>query len=257
MARNVADVTLMLDASKGLAVDDPLSFDTPGSFVKQLEGAAAPVRAAFSPDLGIVPVARGVASIATTAADKLSAAGVDVTSDIPDFTGVLDAFQTLRAVLLGTMMGDMLDTHRGEISDDIIGNVERGFGVTPQMLFEAERVRWALYHQMVKFFETHDLLICPTASIPAFPVEQTYVTEIDGRPCETYIDWFAITFALTMTSCPVISIPCGFTSDGLPIGLQLVGKPRGEAALLRASQWIEDLLDIAGMLPIDPRAPTA
>ncbi len=257
MARNVADVALMLDASKGLAADDPLSFDTPGSFVKQLEGAAAPVRAAFSPDLGIVPVAREVASIATTAADKLSAAGVDVTSDIPDFTGVLDAFQTLRAVLLGTMMGDMLDTHRGEISDDIIGNVERGFGVTPQMLFEAERVRWALYHQMVKFFETHDLLICPTASIPAFPVEQTYVTEIDGRPCETYIDWFAITFALTMTSCPVISLPCGFTTDGLPIGLQLVGKPRGEAALLRASQWIEDLFDIAGMLPIDPRAPTA
>ena len=111
---------------------------------------------------------------------------------------------------------------------------------------------------MTAFFETHDLLICPSASIPPFPVDLRYVTEIDGQACETYIDWFAITFALTMTSCPVISIPCGFTGDGLPIGLQVVGKPRGEAALLQAAHWIEELFAIAPMLPIDPRpSPTA
>ena len=106
---------------------------------------------------------------------------------------------------------------------------------------------------MVKFFESHDLLICPSASIPAFPVEQRYVTEIDGNPCKTYIDWFAITFALTMTSCPVISLPCGFTETGLPIGLQLIGKPRGEAGLLRIAKWVEDLFGISQKLPIDPR----
>ena len=79
------------------------------------------------------------------------------------------------------------------------------------------------------------------------------MTEIDGKLCETYIDWFAITFALTMTSCPVISLPCGFNADGLPIGLQLVGKPRGEADLLRAAKWIEDLFGISERLPIDPK----
>ncbi len=253
MARNVADVALMLDAGAGHDPDDPLSFEPAGSFVAALDGSEPPARVAFSPDLGIVPIAREISDVAATALGRLVNAGVDVTEEVPDFTGALDAFQTLRAVLLGTMMGELLETHRDRIAEDIVGNVERGFRVTPDMLFEAERVRWGLYHRMTAFFETHDLLICPSASIPAFPVEQSYVTEIDGKPCETYIDWFAITFALTMTSCPVVSIPCGFTTGGLPVGLQIVGKPRGEAALLRAAKWIEDLFGVAGKLPIDPR----
>lgn len=178
---------------------------------------------------------------------------MDVTENIADFTGALDAFQTLRAVLLGTMMGDMLQTHRDQINADIIGNVERGFAVTPDQLFAAERLRWQLAHRMANFFETHDLLICPSASIEPFPVEQRFVTEIDGAPCETYIDRFAITFALTLTACPILNIPCGFTAKGLPVGLQLVGKPRGEAALLRAAKWIEDQFGVAGHLPISPR----
>ena len=106
---------------------------------------------------------------------------------------------------------------------------------------------------MVSFFQHHDLLICPSASIAPFPVEQRYVEEIDGQPCETYIDWFSITFALTMTSCPVVTVPCGFTAEGMPVGIQIVGKPRGEAALLRATHHFEKILGIAGQLPIDPR----
>jgi amidase len=253
MARNVADVALMLDAGAGHDPDDPLSFDPAGSFVGALDGSEPPVRVAFSPDLGIVPIAREISDVATIAVGRLANAGVDVTEEVPDFTGALDAFQTLRAVLLATMMGELLENHRDRIAGDIVTNVQRGFRVTPDMLFQAERVRWGLYHRMTAFFETHDLLICPSASIPAFPVEQSYVTEIDGTPCETYIDWFAITFALTMTSCPVVSIPCAFTTDGLPVGLQIVGKPRGEAALLGAAKWIEDLFGVAEKLPIDPR----
>jgi amidase len=253
MARDVADVALMLDAGAGHHPDDPFSFDAPGSFVAALEGSDKPTRVAFSPDLGIVPMAREVREVADNAIRHLTGAGVDVTYDIPDFSGALDGFQTLRAILLGTMMGELLESERDRITEDIVSNVERGFEVTPERLFAAERTRWTLYHRMTAFFETHDLLICPSASIPAFPVDLRYVKEIDGQPCETYIDWFAITFALTMTSCPVISIPCGFTEDGLPIGLQIVGKPRGEAALLQTAHWIEKLFGIAPMLPIDPR----
>ncbi len=256
MGRTVADVALMLDAGAGHAPDDPFSFDPPaGGYLEALEGAELPNRVAFSPDLGIVPVAREIADVTGAAARQFADWGIDVTNDVPDFTGVLDAFQTLRAVLLGTMMGELLETHRDQIADDIVGNVELGFRVTPEKLFEAERIRWNLYHRMAAFFETHDFLVCPSASVAAFPVEQHYVTEIDGRACETYIDWFAITFALTMTSCPVIAIPCGFTMDGLPVGLQVVGKPRGERALLRAAHRFEDGLGIAGQLPIDPRQP--
>ena len=105
---------------------------------------------------------------------------------------------------------------------------------------------------MMDFFETHDYLICPAASIPPFPVEQRYVTEIEGFPCETYIDWFSITFAVTMTSCPVISLPCGFTESGLPVGLQIVGRPRSEGTLLRDSARLEELFGLKDRLPIKP-----
>ena len=255
MARCVDDVALMLDAGCGHDPIDPLSFDPgPTSYREETRKEVTPARVAFSPDLGIVPMAREVVQICEAAAAKCADLNVAVTDEAPNFTGALDGFQTLRATLLGTMMGPLLDEHRDAISPDIIGNVERGFAVTPEQLFEAERGRAQLYQRMADFFETHDFLLCPAASIAPFPVDQRYVEEIDGVPCKTYIDWFAITFALTITACPVISLPCGFTQNGLPVGLQIVGKPRGEAALLRFARQLERVLGVIGKLPIDPRS---
>lgn len=254
MARCIADVGLMLDAGAGSHPEDPLAFESVGSYARAANTPMAPMRAAFSPDLGTVPMSNAIANVASAAAGQIDAAGVEVTNAIPDFTGAFDAFQTLRAVLLGTMMGDMLETHRDQINPDIIANIEKGFYVTPEQLFQAERARWELSQRMTRFFQVHDLLICPTCSVPPFPVERPYVTEINGQECETYIDWFAITFILTLTACPVISLPCGFTSDGLPVGLQLIGPPRSEARLLQMARWVEEQFGIARMLPIDPRS---
>ncbi len=255
MARCVSDVALMLDAGAGHEADDPFSFDDPQtSFLEELKSGGLPERVAFSRDLGIVPMAREVAEICERATAQFRTLGADVTDEAPDFTGVLGGFQTLRAVLFATLMGPVLAEHREQIAPEIIGNIERGLEITPDQIFDAERIRIQLYHRMVSFFKNHDLLICPAASIPPFPVEQRFVEEIDGQPCETYIDWFSITFALTMTSCPVVSLPCGFTAEGLPIGIQIVGKPRGEAALLRAAHHLERIFGIAGQLPIEPRA---
>ena len=249
MGRCVSDVALMLDAGAGHEPDDPFSFDDPDtSFVAALDRAWTPARVAFSPDLGVVPMGREIAEICDRAADRFQELGAEVTDEVPDFTGALDGFQTLRAVLVATMMGPILEQHRDRIAPEIIGNIERGFDVTPEQLFAAERIRKQLYHRMVAFFRSHDLLICPAASVVPFPVEQRYVEEIDGHPCETYIDWFSITFALTMTSCPVVSLPCGFTAQGLPVGMQIVGRPRGAAGQL------EKILGIAGELPIEPRS---
>jgi amidase len=255
MARCVDDLALMLDAGVGQQADDPLSFDQSGvSFVAALEETGMPERVAFSPDLSIVSIEKEIAKICSGAATAFADLGAEVTDDIPDFSGVLDAFQTLRAVLFATLMEPILLEHRDQIAPEIIGNIERGLNIRPSQIFESERARCELYKKMVAFFETHDLLICPAASVAPFPVEQRYVKEIDGRPCETYIDWFSITFALTMTACPTISVPCGFTGDGLPVGVQIVGKPRGEAALLRAARRFEEALGIARQLPINPRA---
>ncbi len=253
MARNVADLALMLDAGVGAQPDDPLSFDSCGPrFLQALEETGMPVRVAFSPDLGIVPVEREIAEICEAGAHGFAALGAEVTGDIPDFSGVLDAFQTLRAVLFAVLMEPILYRHRDRIAPEIIGNIERGLNIEPSEIFRAERVRIDLYRQLLGFFETHDFLVCPAASVAPFPVEDRYVAEINGKPCETYIDWFSITFALTMTGCPVLSLPCGHTSSGLPVGIQIMGKPRGEAMLLRAARHLETALGLALRVPLDP-----
>jgi len=254
MARNVPDLALMFDAGIGQQDDDPLSFaQNEISFVDALKSTGLPKRVAFSPDLGIVAMEKEIAGVCDKAARKFDGLGAEITGDIPEFTGVLEAFQTLRAVLFATLMAPILEQHRDRIAPEIVGNIERGLNLEPAQIFDAERARAELYRNMVSFFETHDLLICPAASVAPFPVEQRYVTEINGKPCETYIDWFSITFALTMTACPTLSLPCGFTAEGLPVGIQIVGKPRGEAALLRAAHHLEQVLAIAPMLPINPR----
>ena len=254
MARNVDDLALMLDAGVGHQIDDPLSFDHSGpSFVDILKKTDIPKRVAFSSDLSIVSMEKEIAEICGGATTVFSDIGAEVTDEIPDFTGVLEAFQTLRAVLFATMMEPILQQHRNKIAPEIIGNIERGLNIKPSQIFEAERIRIELFKKTLLFFETHDFLICPAASIAPFPVDQRYVTEIDGKPCETYIDWFSITFALTMTACPTISVPCGFTSEGLPVGIQIMGKPRGEAALLLVAKQFEKAIGIAAQLPIAPR----
>ena len=254
MARNVDDLALMLDAGVGHQIDDPLSFEHSGSsFVDILKGTDIPKRVAFSPDLSIVSMEKEIAEVCGGATKVFADIGAEVTDEIPDFTGVLEAFQTLRAVLFATMMEPIMQQHRDKIAPEIVGNIERGLNITPPQIFEAERIRIELFKKILDFFETHDFLICPAASIAPFPVDQRYVTEIDGKPCETYIDWFSITFALTMTACPTISVPCGFTSEGLPVGVQIMGKPRGEAALLLVAKRFEQAIGISAKLPITPQ----
>ena len=254
MARNVNDLALMLDAGVGHQIDDPLSFDHSGSsFVDILEGTDISKRVAFSPDLSIVSMEKEIAEICGDATTVFTDIGVELTDEIPDFTGVLEAFQTLRAVLFATMMGPILKKHRDKIAPEIIDNIELGLKIKPSQIFEAERVRIELFKKILLFFETHDFLICPAASIAPFPVDQRYVTQIDGKPCKTYIDWFSITFALTMTACPTISVPCGFTSEGLPVGIQIMGKPRGEGELLLVAKRFEQAIGISAQLPILPK----
>ena len=254
MARNVDDLALMLDAGVGHQEDDPLSFDHFGpSFVEVLKQVKIPKRVAFSPDLSVVSMEKEIAEVCSGAMKVFMDSGAEVTDEIPDFGGVLEAFQTLRAVLFAVMMEPILKQHRDRIAPEIVGNIERGLNISPSQIFEAERIRIELFKKVLDFFETHDFLVCPAASIAPFPVDQRYITEIDGKPCETYIDWFSITLALTMTACPTISVPCGFTSEGLPVGVQIMGKPRGELALLQVAKQFEQAIGISNQLPITPK----
>jgi amidase len=254
MARNVADLALMLDALAKPHPKDPLSLPAPAvPFVAAVESPRAPRRVAYSADLGLVRVDPEVAEICRAATSRFAAAGAAVEEAAPDFSDAIDTFQTQRAVLIGATRGELLREHRARINPAIVWNIEKGLALTADEVLRAERARAALYHRVARFFEAYDILACPTVAVPAFPVEQPYPTEIAGERLASYIDWMFLTFVVTLTGCPAMSLPCGFTKEGLPVGLQLIARSQAEAALLSAARVLEMELAFP-KLPILPRA---
>lgn len=254
MARNVRDCALLLDAMTGRHPGDPLSLPKPAtSFLGALDEAPPPGRVAFSRDLGLTPVAREVADLCEAAARAFEGAGVAVEEAHPDLSEAHEVFQVLRALDFATDLGPLVAEHRTRIKPEIIWNVEQGLALTAERIAAAERARGRLYRRAVAFFETYDLLLTPATIVPPFPVEERYVTACEGQAFETYIDWLAIAYAVTLTTCPAISIPCGFTREGhLPVGLQIVGPPRGEAAVLAGALRMEQVLGLGPITPIAP-----
>lgn len=254
MARDVRDAALFLDAMCGIHPADPLSIATPSeSFLSWAQKATPPRRVAFSADLGQLPVAAEVRDICTAAAARFAELGATVDENAPSFEGAYEAFQTLRALAFASRAPTLLDTHRKLLKPEVIWNIEKGLNLTPREIARAVELRGALNARMSVFFADHDLLICPSAPVLPFDVNIRYVEEIEGTMMETYIDWISITFMITLTGCPAISIPCGFSDSGLPVGLQMVAPPRGEAALLSAAAAAEDMFGLAGRVPIDPQ----
>ncbi len=116
----------------------------------------------------------------------------------------------------------LLENHRAQLKPEVIWNIEKGLALTGAEISRAEAQRGAMFQRTRKFFETYDLLLCPTTIVPPFPVEQRYVTECNGTKFETYVDWLLIVSAITLVACPAISIPAGFTKEKLPVGIQIV-----------------------------------
>jgi amidase len=224
------------------------------TFVKAVADAEAspPTRVAWSADLGFAVVDPVITAACAEAAAGLAAFGASVEEAAPDLNSAADTFQTLRARRMVNLHSEKLTAHRELIKDDLIWNIEKGLALSLEDVARAEAERTAIHARMAKFFETYDLLLCPVMQALPYPVEQLWVDEIAGQKLDTYIDWISITFAITVTACPALSLPCGYSEDGLPIGLQIVGPPRGEAQVLAAAALLEEMLGISGQLPIDP-----
>ncbi len=253
MARNVADLALMLDALAVPHPHDPLAMPAPDvAFTAAVAAPRPPRRVGFTPNLGLSAVDPEVADTCRAAAMRLGAAGTVVEEACPDFAGSIDTFQTLRALLFAGLRGELLATERERINPSIIWNIEKGLKLGVDEIIRAERERTALYHRVAAFFDQYDLLLCPTVAVPPFPVEQAYPTRIGDEELSSYIDWMYLTFVVTLTGCPALSLPCGFTRSGMPVGLQLIGRSRGDAAVLAAAALLEGEFGIAGRLPIDP-----
>ena len=255
MARNVADLALMLDALSTQHPHDPLSMPAPRDpFTQSLRDPRTPRRIGFTPDFCISNVDPEVAAICRAAALRFTGLGASVEDAAPDFANAIDTFQTLRALLFAALRGDLLAAERARINPSIVWNIEKGLALTAGEIIRAERERSALYHRVAAFFDRYDLLLCPTVAVPPYPVEQPYPTRIGDQQLTSYIDWMFLTFVVTLTGCPALSLPCGFTATGLPVGLQIIGPTHADASVIAAASLLERDLGIAPRLPIDPIA---
>jgi len=256
MARNVDDLALLLDAMSGEHAADPLSLPLlPKSFLSATRSPEQPNRVAYSPDLGITPVDPEVAAITRKAAERFAQAGVVVEEAHPDLREAHECFHVLRAFDFACTKAGLLRTKRDLLKPEVIWNIEEGLKLKVEQIARAEAQRVAMTARVVEFFKTYDLLLAPTTIVAPFPIENRYVAECAGKKFDNYVEWLGIVYAITLACCPALSLPCGFTAKGLPVGLQMVAAPRGEARLLAGAKVLEDILGLRGTTPIDPKPP--
>lgn len=240
MARTVADTALMLSAIAGPDPRAPLSIVEPGArFAGSLERAFKGLRLAWSRDLGGLPVDPRVTAALDAQRHVFEALGCAVEDADPDWSGADEAFKAWRAWHFELGLGELLDSHRDQLKDTVIWNIEAGRQLTGPQLGAAERQRTALYQRVREFMETYKFLICPVSQVPPFDVTQPYVTEINGVAQETYIDWMRSCYYVSITGLPAISVPCGFTPEGLPVGVQIVGRHQDDWGVLQLAQAFE------------------
>jgi amidase len=255
MARNVLDAALFLDAMSGWNIDDPISLPAPPEpFLVTAKRKQKPKRIALAIDLGgATPVDQPTRVIVRRAADTLVKAGIEIVEESPDFSGVKEAFHVLRGLRYVANMSALLAQHRDKLKPDVIWNIEQGMSLSAERIAKAVLYRSRLYGEMVDLFKQFDVLLTPAACCAPNPIEERWVREVDGHKFENYLGWLTLPACITLTTCPAISIPAGFTDDGRPIGIQLVGAPRGDADLLSAAAAIEDILGMRDAVPIDPK----
>jgi len=255
MARSVTDLGLFLDTMAGFCPHDPMTFDAPAvSFTDALVQPVAPKRVAFTADYnGCMPIDREVREICANAARRFEELGCIVEEGSPDIGAADEAFHILRSQHFIVDRELQLRSSRDKLKSDIIWNTERGLAQTPSDIARADRERAAFYRRMVTFFDTYDLLVTPGAQTPAFDVNLRNAPTIGGQKLDNYMGGSTATAVITLSSCPAMAVPCGFDQFGRPVGLQLVGKPRGEAELLQAAALFEGLLGLNRLLPIDPK----
>ncbi len=240
MGRTVADVALYLAAMAGPDARDPVSLEQdPAVFTQSLDCDLRGTRLAYAPTWGGLPTEARVVQAIEAQLPVFEALGCEVHAACPDFSGADSAFHALRGLAFAIAQGKTLEKDRARLKDTVIWNVELGLQQSGAALAQAERDRTALFARMHTFMQQYDFLIGPVSQVAPFPVEQPYVEEIEGVAMQNYIDWMRSGYYLSLTGHPAISVPCGFTAEGLPVGIQIVGRYRDELGLLRLAHAFE------------------
>ena len=240
MARTVADIALMLQAIAGPDPRAPLSISEPATlFAQSLERDFRGVRIAWSPDLGGLPVDPRVSEVLAAKRDIFIQLGCRVEEATPDLHDADEIFQVMRAFRYELTLGELLDRERHRMKDTVIWNIEAGRALSGPQVGRAMRLHAALLGRLYDFMQTYEFIVAPVSQVPPFPVEQPYITEINGVPMSNYIEWMRSCYYISVCNVPAISVPAGFTRDGLPVGIQIIGRPRADLEVLQLAHAFE------------------
>jgi len=240
MARGVADAAFLLAAIAGPDARSPISLADPGTrFAQPLDRDVRGVRVAWWNDLGGLPVDPEVRQVVDRQRDTFESLGCRVETAEPDFTGADETFKTLRAAHFAVNLGELAGRDRALVKDTILWEIDRGATLSAIDVGRAEIKRTEIYQRMRLFMDAHEFFVLPVSQVPPFDVNQPYVTEIAGTPMETYIDWMKSCYFISITGHPAISVPAGFTREGLPVGIQIVGRHQDDWGVLQMAYAFE------------------
>lgn len=251
MGRTVDDVALLLAAQAGPDPRSPMALETPGTaFLPPVGEPPAGMRVAWAPDLGGLPIAPDVRAAMAGVPQVFTDLGHDVEEAVPDLSDAVQIFDTMRAWFYAMGLGDVVDQYRDVLKETLVWNVQRGRDLSMEQHLGDSRKHNALYERVVDFFAKYDVLLCPVAQVAPFSNEIEYITEIEGQTMNTYIEWMRACTDVTVMNVPAISVPAGFTPDGLPIGLQIVGPPRGDELVLQVARQFEQATKVGDRRPV-------
>ena len=240
MGRSVADVALFLSAIVGPHTPDPLSIDENGArFRAPLERNFKGTRVAWFKGLGGIPFEPEITRVVNTNRHVFESLGCVVERAEPDFTGVDDAFPILRHLSYHTSYARLARENPAMFKDTVkweISEAERNTGAD---VARASARQARMYLDVAKFFERYDYFVLPVTQVEPFDVVTAYPTSVNGVPMPTYIDWMRSCWYVTFMACPAISVPAGFSNNGLPVGLQIVGRHRGDWSVLQMAHAFE------------------
>lgn len=250
MARSVADAALLLSVIAGRDARAPASLPIdPARFAALLDRDLRGVRVAWCPDLGGLPLDPRVRAAIDAQRASFESLGCIVEDAAPDLRGADAIFTTLRAFSLATLLGPLLEGHRALLAPKAIWNVEQGLALSATDVGRALVAQAALLERMRGFFARHDFLVCCVNQLPPFDAELDWPRAIEGVAMEHYIAWMKSAYWITATLAPAISVPAGFTPQGLPVGLQIVGRAQDDRGVLEIAHAFESATGLGKRRP--------
>jgi amidase len=250
MARSVSDVAFLLSVMAGPDARDPACYPSdPTTFARTLERRFAGARVAWCPDLGGLPLDPRVRAVIDSQRRTFEDLGCVVEEAYPDFAHADRIFLTIRAFRTTATLGPLLADHRDQMKPEAIAEIESGMRLTSGDVARALEQHAALLERMRRFQESYEFIACAVNQVPPFDAKADWPREIDGVKMDHYIAWMKSAYWISTTFRPAISVPAGFTPDGLPVGIQIVGRHRDDLGVLQLASAFEQATRVGERRP--------